>query len=174
MSEADRSQSRIKKTKEDPLSKYTFADLAAKVGQPLGTTSWVTVDQKMIDAFADVTNDHQWIHVDVERAGRESPSGKTIAHGYLTLSLLAGLSYELGTLPEGTEVAFNYGLDKVRFLSPVKAGSRIRMHATLMSFDEKSPGQFLMKCSNSVEIEGEEKPAMIAETLALIVAAKGA
>lgn len=140
------------------------------VGQVLGTSSWVTVDQRMIDDFARTTNDHQWIHVDVERARRESPAGETIAHGYLTLSLVAGMSYEIGILPEGLAAAFNYGLDKVRFLSPVKAGSRVRMHSTLVSFEEKAPGQFLMKCSNSIEIEGETKPAMIAETLAMLVA----
>lgn len=150
----------------------TFSVLRNMVGQSLGTSSWVTVDQTMIDAFAATTNDHQWIHVDVDRAKRESPSGTTIAHGYLTLSLLAGMSYELGTMPEGTAAAFNYGLDKVRFLSPVKAGSRVRMHSTLVSFEEKSPGQFLVKCSNTVEIEHEDKPALVAETLALFVAAR--
>ena len=154
------------------MAAQTYESLKEMVGSELGVTSWVTVDQTMIDKFADVTNDHQWIHVDTERARRESPSGTTIAHGYLTLSLVAGLAYELGTMPDDTAAGFNYGLDKVRFLTPVKAGSRVRMRTTLVSFDEKAPGQFLMKCSNTVEIDGEAKPALIAETLAMLVRAK--
>ena len=155
-------------------AKLTFADMAARVGKELGVSSWITVDQKMIDEFAETTGDKQWIHIDVERAKRESPYRAPVAHGYLTLSLVAVMSYEVGALPEGTAAAFNYGLDKVRFLAPVRAGSRVRMRSTLMSFEEKAPLQFLMKCNQVVEIEGEEKPALIAETLAMIVAAQPA
>lgn len=151
------------------MAKLTFDSMKHMVGQQLGVSSWVTVDQKMIDAFAETTNDHQWIHVDVERARRESPSKSTIAHGYLTLSLVASMAYEIGALPEGTAAAFNYGLDKVRFITPVKAGARVRMRTTMLSFEEKAPGQFLMKASNTVEIEGEPKPALIAETLVMLV-----
>lgn len=151
------------------MAKVTFDSLKGMVGQELGVSSWVTVDQKMIDAFADTTNDHQWIHVDVERARREAPTKSTIAHGYLTLSLVASLFYEIDATPEGTAAAFNYGLDKVRFINPVKAGSRVRLRSTLVSLEEKSPGQFLMKANSTVEIEGEQKPALIAETLVLFV-----
>jgi len=147
----------------------TFATMNDHVGKELGTSGWVTVDQAMINQFAETTGDHQWIHVDVERAKRESPFKAPIAHGYLTLSLVASLGQDIGTMPEDTAVAFNYGLDKVRFLAPVKAGSRVRMKSSLVSFEPKGPGQYLMKCANTVEIEGEEKPALVAETLAMLV-----
>lgn len=156
------------------MAGMTFSGLKDMVGKELGVSSWVTVDQKMIDEFAETTRDRQWIHIDVERAKRESPYKAPVAHGYLTLSLIAALSYELGTLPEGTAAGFNYGLDKVRFLTPVRAGSRIRLRSTLVSFEEKAPRQYLMKCNAVVEIEGEEKPALIAETLAMLVAGPGA
>jgi acyl dehydratase len=152
------------------MAALTFDGMKDLVGQELGVSSWVTVDQKMINEFAETTGDRQWIHVDVERAKRESPFRAPIAHGYLTLSLVAGMSYEIGAIPEGTAAAFNYGLDKVRFLTPVKAGAKVRMRTTLMSFDEKGPGQFLMKTSNTIEIDGEAKPALIAETLAMLMA----
>ena len=153
------------------MAALTFDGMKDMVGQELGVSSWVTVDQKMINDFAETTGDRQWIHIDVERAKRESPFRAPIAHGYLTLSLVAAMSYEIGAVPEGTAAAFNYGLDKVRFLTPVKAGAKVRMRTTLVSFDAKGPGQFLMKASNTVEIEGEEKPALIAETLAMLMAA---
>lgn len=149
----------------------TFESMPTMVGKELGVSSWVTVDQKMINEFAETTGDRQWIHVDVERAKKYSPFGAPIAHGYLTLSLVAAMSYDIGAVPDGVAAAFNYGLDKVRFLTPVKAGQKVRMRTTLVSFDPKGPGQFLMKCSNTVEIEGEDKPALIAETLAMLVAA---
>lgn len=147
----------------------SLEQLAGKVGQELGVSSWITVDQAMIDRFADTTRDHQWIHVDVERARRESPFGTTIAHGYLTLSLVPVMSYEIGAVPKEVGATLNYGLDKVRFLAPVKAGSRVRMRTVLVSLEEKSPGQHLMKCSSTIEIEGEARPALIAETLALLI-----
>lgn len=149
----------------------TFATMPTMIGKELGVSSWITVDQQMINQFAETTRDKQWIHIDVERAKRESPFRAPVAHGYLTLSLVAAMSYEIGAVPEGTAAAFNYGLDKVRFLTPVKAGARVRMRSTLVSFDQKGPGQFLMKANNVVEIEGEDKPALIAETLAMLVAA---
>lgn len=147
----------------------TYATAPSMIGRELGVSSWIEIDQNMIDRFAETTRDRQWIHVDVERAKRESPFGAPVAHGYLTLSLLAAMSYEIGAVPEGTAAIFNYGLDKVRFLAPVKAGSRVRMRSTLVSFEEKGPGQFLMKTSNVVEIEGEDKPALIAEALTMFV-----
>ena len=152
----------------------TFDTMAGMAGKELGVSSWVTVDQAMINQFAECTGDKQWIHIDVERARRESPFRAPVAHGYLTLSLIAAMSYEVGALPEGTAAAFNYGLDKVRFIAPVRVGSKVRLRSTLMSFDDKGGGQYLMKANNVVEIDGEEKPALIAETLAMLVAGRPA
>ena len=123
-------------------------------GQELGLSRWVVVDQSMIQQFADCTGDHQWIHVDPERARRESPFRKTIAHGYLTLSLVGTLGQEIGALPENMQAAFNYGLDKVRFLAPVITGARVRLRTTMISMEIKGPGQYLLKAQNTVEIEG--------------------
>lgn len=148
---------------------HPLEKLAGKVGQELGVSTWIVVDQAMIDQFADTTQDHQWIHVDVDRARRESPFGATIAHGYLTLSLVPVMSQAIGTVPRTVGTTLNYGLDKVRFLTPVRAGSRVRMRSSLMSLEEKSPGQYLMKCVNTIEIDGEQRPALIAETLALLI-----
>jgi acyl dehydratase len=145
----------------------TYDQLRAMVGQELGVSGWIVVDQHRIDQFAQCTGDRQWIHVDPERARRESPFRTTIAHGYLTLSVIGALSQEMGVIPENTQAAFNYGLDRVRFLAPVRVGSRIRLRATLVSMEDKGPGQYLMKFSNTIEIEGEEKPALLAETLAM-------
>jgi len=149
--------------------RFTFDALPALAGEELGVSSWIAVDQDMIDRFAETTGDRQWIHVDVERAGRETPFGTTIAHGYLTLSLVAVMSYEIGAAPEGASMSINYGLDKLRFLSPVRAGSRVRLRSRLVSFKEKLPGQFLMRSSIAVEIEGEARPALAAEALVLFV-----
>ena len=151
-------------------SEYTYDTLGRFVGQALGTSAWMTIDQDRIDAFAACTEDHQWIHVDRERAGRESPFGTTIAHGFLTLSLLPALRQNLGLMPEGVVVALNYGLDRVRFLTPVPAGARVRVHVVMREVTEKGPGRKLVKTENTVEIEGEEKPALVAETLALLIA----
>ena len=139
------------------------------VGQELGVSDWLTVDQERINQFADCTGDHQWIHVDIERAQRESPLGSTIAHGYLTLALLAAMQMELGIIPEGVTQALNYGLDRVRFIAPVKAGARIRTRVVLVSVDPQGKGRLLLKTQNTVEIEGETKPALIAETLTLLL-----
>ena len=137
------------------------------VGQELGVSEWMVIDQARIEQFAECTGDRQWIHIDPERARRQSPFRTTIAHGYLTLSIIGCLSQEMGLFPENTQAAFNYGLDRVRFLAPVRAGARVRLHATLMSMEDKGPGQYLMKIANTIEIEGEEKPALQAETLAM-------
>ena len=148
----------------------TFATLSNWIGKEIGVSSWVSVDQSRIDAFAKCTNDHQWIHVDIERAKKESPFGTTIAHGYLTLSLLADMSNEIGIVPkEDVVAAFNYGLDKVRFITPVKSGARVRARATLAEVTEQAGGRKLLKVLNTMEIEGEAKPALIAETLAVLV-----
>jgi acyl dehydratase len=136
-------------------------------GQELGVSDWMVVDQARIDQFAECTGDRQWIHVDPQRARRQSPFRTTIAHGYLTLSIIGCLSQEMGVIPENTQAAFNYGLDKVRFLTPVRAGSRVRLRVTLLKMEDKGPGQYLMTVANTIEVEGEEKPALTAETLAM-------
>ena len=119
------------------LEGYTLATIGDFVGRELGVSDWVTVDQQRIDEFAACTGDKQWIHVDVERARRESPFGTTIAHGYLTLSLLPVMQQSVGTLPVGVTAALNYGADRVRFITPVKAGARIRDHITLVAAEDK-------------------------------------
>ena len=146
----------------------TFATLDDFVGTELGVSEWVTVDQAMIEKFAYCTGYLQCINVDAERPRRVTPFRTTIAHGYLTLSLVAALAQDLGVVPENTQAAFNYGLDKVRFTAPVKAGARVRLRTTMISIENKGPGQYLMKADNTVEIEGDERPALIAETLVML------
>ena len=142
--------------------------ILATQGQALGVSSWKTVDQPLIDAFAEATGDHQWIHVDAERAARESPFGSTIAHGLLTLSLMPALRGEIGGLPEeGVGQVINYGYDEVRFLAPVKVGARIRLRAEVLEARPRARGA-LVKTRNTVEIEGGTKPAMIADSLVLL------
>ena len=136
-------------------------ELQAKVGTDIGVGEWLEISQERIDAFADATNDHQWIHVDAARAA-DGPFGTTIAHGFLTLSLLVDLAPSLDV--PGARMGINYGLDRVRFISPVPAGSRIRARSTLVSVDE-IPGGLHIKSEVTVEVEGGDKPAMVAETL---------
>ena len=138
------------------------------VGKETGRSDWFKIDQSRIDAFADVTIDHQFIHVDPEKA-RKGPFGATVAHGFLTLSLLTHLTDGCTLMPENTVMGVNYGCDKVRFLQPVKAGQRVRARVTPMAVTEKSPGQFLIKSGITIDIEGEERPALVAEWLALMV-----
>ncbi|UIF84663.1 MaoC family dehydratase [Cupriavidus sp. UYPR2.512] len=151
------------------IENYRMATLDAFVGKELGVSEWVEVDQARIDAFAQCTNDNQWIHVDVERASKESPFGGTISHGYLTLSLVAGQLLEMGVIPPDASAAVNYGLEKTRFLAPVKAGSRVRNRVSLLAADNKGGGRVLLRTENTVEIEGEPRPALVAEALALLV-----
>jgi acyl dehydratase len=150
------------------LNTYNYKTANQFIGSELAVSDWITIDQERINAFADSTNDHQWIHVDAERAQRESIYGTTIAHGFLTLSLLADLHFSAGVIPAGASQAINYGLDKVRFLSPVKVGKRIRNHIVLIGVEEKGNG-IILKTQNTVEIEGESKPAMIAEALFMLI-----
>jgi acyl dehydratase len=141
----------------------TIDELKAMVGQTIGTSDWILVDQEMIDKFADATGDHQFIHVDVERA-KLTPFGQTIAHGFLTLSLMPMMSASAKLPhPEGIKMGVNYGSDKLRFLSPVKSGKRVRAHFKLASYEEKRPGQIQQMQEVTVEIEGEDKPALICE-----------
>jgi acyl dehydratase len=151
------------------IAGYSMATLSEFVGRELGTSDWTSVDQERIDAFAACTGDRQWIHVDVERARRESPFGGTIAHGYLTLSLVASLATETGLIPADATAGLNYGLDKVRFMTPVKAGARVRNRVVLLSAEDKGGGRVLIKTQNTLQIDGEDKPALIAETLAMLM-----
>jgi acyl dehydratase len=148
---------------------YTMTTAPQCVGRELGVTDWVTVDQDRIDQFAACTGDRQWIHVDVERARRESPFGGPIAHGYLSLSLVAAMVMELGVVPPDAASALNYGLDKVRFIAPVKAGARVRLRASLAAAEPQNGGRMLLKLQGTLEIEGEAKAALVAEVLCMLI-----
>jgi acyl dehydratase len=149
----------------------TFADideLRSATGTAIGNSDWHDVDQTRIDQFAEATGDHQWIHVDPERAKTDSPFGTTIAHGYLSLSLLPMMAYETYTV-ENVKMALNYGLNKVRFPAPVPCGSRLRAHFELQEVNDVAGGvQVVNKAT--IEIEGSEKPAAVAETVSLLFA----
>jgi acyl dehydratase len=151
------------------MAKFSLANAAEFVGQELGISAWETLSQARINQFADCTGDHQWIHVDIERAQRESPLHSTIAHGYLALSLLAQSVFEIVVEPAGVTQALNYGLDKVRFIAPVKAGSRVRNRIKLLAVEPKGEGRYLLTTEVTMEIEGESKPALVAVALALAV-----
>lgn len=137
-------------------------------GTELEPTSWLEITQERIDQFADATNDHQFIHVDPERA-EKSPFGSTIAHGYLTLSLATFFGMQSGVQPEGLTMALNYGSDKVRYLAPVRVGSRVRALQKIVAVTEKRPNHWLITTAVTIEIEGEETPALIAEILVLYI-----
>ena len=154
------------------MSDLTLSQLGEHVGRELGVSQWVAVEQSRIDAFAACTGDHQWIHVDIERAKRESPFRGPVAHGYLMLAMIAPLSMEVGIIPKDAAAGLNYGIDKVRFLAPVPAGARVRLRVSLIGIEPKEGGQTLMKTRNTLEVEGSEKPALIAETLALLIPEK--
>ena len=138
------------------------AELTAHLGKEIGVSSWIMVDQRRIDAFAQCTDDRQWIHVDVERAAEESPFGGTVAHGFLTLSLRAPTIFEIMISRLEIKQAINYGLEKVRFLAPVRAGKRVRNRVKIASLEHRSNGRTLLTIENTVEIEGEDKPAVTA------------
>ena len=144
----------------------TPAALADWVGRKLGTSEWITVDQRTIDLFAEATGDHQWIHVDVERAAREMPGGKTIAHGFLTLSLLPRLAPMIYRVVRRSR-AINYGSNKVRFTAPVPSGSRVRLHLTVQAV-EPIAGGVRLTTRNEMEVEGNSRPCLVAETMAQV------
>jgi acyl dehydratase len=146
----------------------TKEELPNYIGQNLSPSGWLAIDQSMINAFAGATLDHQFIHVDEAKAAK-TPFGSTIAHGYLTLSLISYFLAECGIGLTGALMALNYGTDKVRFLQPVKVDSQLRAHAELLEFQEKVPGQILLKTKMTVEIKGEEKPALVAEILSMFI-----
>ena len=145
------------------------SEIDSVIGTEVGVSDWVLIDQDRINKFADATMDHQFIHVDPEQA---SPVfGSTIAHGFLSLSLVAGIPFdqEIGLVLEGTKMGLNYGLDKVRFLSPVPVDSEVRIRMKCIDISEKNPGQYLAKTEVTMEIKGIEKPAFVAETLSMFV-----
>ena len=151
------------------MTRYSMATVAQFVGRELGASAWVPIDQDRIDAFATCTGDRQWIHVDVDRARRDSPFGGPIAHGYLTLSLVAAMITELGVIPPDAATGLNYGLDKVRFIAPVKAGARVRVRAKLRGAEAQDKFRVLLRLDCTLEIEGETKPALVAELLCLLI-----
>ncbi len=146
---------------------FSFQTIDQFVGQELGLSDWVAIDQDRVDQFADCTGDHQWIHVDREKA-RHGPMGTTIAHGFLLLSLLPKFHFEMQIIPGDVAMALNYGTDRIRFTSPVPTGSRVRCRSVLQSAASRPDGGLLLNVANTLEIEGAERPAMVAETLTLI------
>ena len=145
------------------------SEIDSIIGKEVGTSDWITIDQDRINKFAEATMDHQFIHVDPEQA--TPVFGSTIAHGFLSLSLVAGIPFEqeIGMVLEGTKMGLNYGLDKVRFLSPVPVNSEVRIRMKCIDVTEKNPGQFLAKTEVTMEIKGIEKPAFVAETLSMFI-----
>lgn len=142
-------------------------EIRSKVGQEIGASDWILVDQPRIDAFAEVTEDHQFIHVDPDAAAK-TPFGGTIAHGFLSLSLLSRMAADVFLIPDGVKMGVNYGFERVRFLSPVRSGKRVRGRFTLAAVEEKRTGQWQFVHNVTVEIEDELKPALTAEWIGLI------
>jgi acyl dehydratase len=151
--------------KKPPVSFEAYQNM---VGKEIGVSSWHLVDQNRINVYADVIEDHQFIHVDPERAKKETAFGTTGAHGFLTMSLLSIMSYEVMPVIEGTTLGLNYGFDKLRFISPVRSGSRVRGRFTLMEAKLRKPNELQSRTNVTVEIEGEEKPALVADWIGLI------
>jgi len=145
------------------------AELGSRIGQEIGTSSWITVDQRRIDEFAHCTEDRQWIHVDAERAARESPFGGTVAHGFLTLALIAPTSFEVLLSNVQAKQAVNYGIEKARFLAPVRAGKRVRNRVKVAAIEDKGEGRVLLTTENAIEIEGETKPAVVALVMVMLI-----
>lgn len=146
------------------------AELAKHIGEEIGVSSWLLLDQNRINEFAHCTGDHQWIHLDAERATREGPFGGTIAHGFLTLSLLAPTGFEVLLRCVTPKSVVNYGLEKVRFVAPVRSGKRVRNHIRIANVEDKGGGRYLVTTENTMEIEGESKPALTASALAMFIA----
>ncbi|THH36703.1 MaoC family dehydratase [Aliishimia ponticola] len=150
------------------------AAMEAQIGQEVGVSNWITVDQAMIDQFAENTHDDQWIHVDPERAAKETPFGGTIAHGFLTLSLASRFAYDCFDMAPGQVMGINYGFNKLRFLNPVKAGVRVRGRFTMSAVTQRNDTDLLRETQLTVEIEGSDTPALVADWLGLSVFAKDA
>jgi acyl dehydratase len=147
-----------------------LSDLEKHIGEEMGVSSWITLDQRRISEFADCTGDHQWIHVDPERAARESPFGGTIAHGFLTLALIAPTTFEVMVTRVAPKSVVNYGLEKVRFRAPVLSGKRVRNRIRLAAVEDRGNGRYLITTDNTIEIEGEIRPALQASALAVFMA----
>jgi acyl dehydratase len=147
-----------------------LSELVNHVGEEMGVSSWTTLDQARITEFAHCTGDHQWIHVDVERAARESPFGGTVAHGFLTLSLIAPTAFEVLVARVAPKSVVNYGLEKVRWRAPVRSGQRVRNRIRLTAVDDRGSGRYLVTTDNTIEIEGEIKPALQASAIAVFIA----
>ena len=146
-----------------------LSHLAKHVGEEMGVSSWITLDQARIGEFAHCTGDRQWIHVDAERAARESPFGGTIAHGFLTLALIAPTSFEILVTRVAPKSVVNRGLEKVRFLAPVRSGKRVRNRIKLAAVDDRGNGRYIVTTDNTIEIEGETKPALQASAIAIFI-----
>jgi acyl dehydratase len=146
-----------------------LSELAKHIGEEMGASSWTLLDQARIDEFAHCTGDHQWLHVDAERAARESPFGGTIAHGFLTLSLLAPTGFEVLLAHIAPKSVVNYGLEKVRFVSPVRSGKRVRNRIKIAAVEHKGGERYLVTTENTIEIEGETRPALIASVIAMFM-----
>ena len=151
--------------KKPPISLQAYQDM---VGKEIGVSSWHLVDQNRINIYADVIEDHQFIHVDPARAKAETPFGSTVAHGFLTMSLMSIMSYEVMPVIEGTTMGVNYGFDKLRFISPVRSGRRVRGRFTLAEATLRKQTELLSRTNVAVEIEGEDRPALVADWLGLI------
>lgn len=145
------------------------AQLEAHVGQEVGISNWITVDQPMIDQFAATTHDQQWIHVDQVRARSESPFGGTVAHGFLTLSLASRFAYDCFPMLPGQTMGINYGFNRLRFMSPVRAGRRLRGRFTLTAVTQRSATELMRATDLTIEIEAQDKPALVAEWLSLAI-----
>ena len=151
-------------------NQMSVTDLARHVGEEIGVSSWIVLDQARINEFAHCTGDHQWLHVDAERAAREGPFGGTVAHGFLTLSLLAPTAFEVLLTRITPKSVVNYGLEKVRFVAPVRSGKRVRNHIRITAVEDKGGGRYLVTTDNTIEIEAESKPALSASVLAMLMA----
>jgi len=152
-------------------SPLSIEEMLERIGTELGVTDWLEVDQSLLDGFGHSTKDLDWMHMDPERAAAEGPYGGTIAFGFWTLSMLTYFSHQVGMWPRNVQYGLNYGLERVRWLHPVRVGSRVRMRCTLLSLEERGDERFLIRTQNVVEIEGTSRPALIAEWLGLFVRA---
>ena len=146
-----------------------LSDLTPQIGQEVGTSNWIAVDQAMIDRFAATTHDDQWIHIDPDRAARQTPFGGTIAHGFLTLSLASRFAYDCFPMLPGQSMGINYGFERLRFLSPVRPGDRLRGRFVLKDVTQRKPTELLRRTEMTIEIEGADRPALVADWLGLVV-----
>jgi acyl dehydratase len=162
-------RSRLYRESHMSRAQITIEELQAKTGEAVGVSQWRAVDQQRIDGFAELTEDPQWIHTDPARAAKESPFGTTIAHGFLSLSLLSAMAMDVLPTIQGQVMGINYGFDKVRFMNPVREGSKVRGTFTLLEVKQRSESEWQLRHGVTVEIEGQDKPALIAEWLSLAI-----